>query len=286
MSEIDIDLDTIDTSEDIGLGEEDKGKVNSNQVEWYKGEKGRTDRVALIYFNNVRQTVLRKAIKQKPDLTKEQQKAVVIQVLQKLAESKNKTVDQLDAVDELDLTEARFRTFSSSYKQGVGYVEWPKKLSAEEERVWKKLGDKKDYVSTLLLVYPTDKEGEIVRERLATGWTVKPWRFPAKIYDAIRKINRGQAESGNSVASLDLTISCEDTQYQKLQILPAGPSIYLKNDKLKRMVLEKAVTMYDKLNPFRQLTTDELREKLGLGGGSTGGGSSESSDFSDVLSNI
>jgi len=286
MSEIDIDLDAIDTGDDIGLGDEDKGKVNSNQVDWYKGEKGRTDRVALIYFNSIRQTVLRKALRAKPDLTKDQQKAVVVQVLQKLAEKLGKPVDQLDAVDELDLTEARFRTLSSSYKQGVGYVEWPKKLSPEEEKVWKKLGEKKDYVCTLLLIYPTDKDGDIDRDRLAKGWTVKPWRFPAKIYEAIRKINRGQAESGNSVASLDLTISCEDTQYQKLSILPAGPSIYLKNDKLKNMVLSKAATMYDKLNPFRQLTTDELREKLGLTGGATGGGSSESTDFSDVLSNI
>lgn len=287
MSEIDIDLDAIDTGDDIGLGDEDKGKVNSNQVDWYKGEKGRTDRVALIFFNNVKQSVLRKALRQKPDLSKEQQKAVLVQTIQKLAEKLGKPADQLDAVDELDLSEARFRTLSSSYKQGIGYVEWPKKLTAEEEKVWKKVGDKKDYVCTLLLVYPTNRDGEINRDQIGNGWKVMPWRFPPKIYDAIRKINRGQAESGNSVASLDLTISCEDTQFQKLQILPAGPSIYLKNEKLKRMVLEKAVTMYDKLTPFRQLSTEELRDKLGLTGGSSGGGGMDANDsFNDVLSNI
>jgi hypothetical protein len=288
MTDIDLDIESIDTEGDIGLSDEDRGKVNSNQVDWYKGETGRTDRVALVYFNNVKQTLLRRGLKANSKMTKDEQKALLLGGLQKLAEKLGKSLDQLDDVDMLDMGEARFRTLTSSYKQGLGYVEWPKNLTPEEEKVWKKLGDRKDYVCTLLLQYPTDKDGEVDRDRLAKGWAIKPWRFPAKIYEQIRKANRGAAEHGNSVSSIDLNIFCEDAKFQKVSVTSSGPCIYLKNDKFKRVVLEKAVSMYDKLSPFRQMTTDELREKLGLsGGGSSGGSSSDfGDDFGGVLGNV
>lgn len=287
MTDIDLDIESIDTEGDIGLGDEDRGKVNSNQIDWYKGETGRTDRVALVYFNNIKQTLLRRGLKANPKMTKDEQKVLLLGGLQKLAEKLGKSLDQLDEVDMLDMGEARFRTLTSSYKQGIGYVEWPKKLTPEEEKVWKKLGDKKDYVCTLLLQYPTDKDGEVDRERLAKGWAIKPWRFPAKVYEAIRKANKGAAEHGNSVSSIDLNISCEDAKFQKIAVTSSGPCIYLKNDKFKRVVLEKAVSMYDKLSPFRQMTTDELREKLGLtGGGGSGSPSDFGDDFTGVLGNV
>jgi hypothetical protein len=53
--------------------------------------------------------------------------------------------------------------------------------------------------------------------------------------------------------------------------------------------LEKAVALYSKLNPFRELTIDELREKLGMppvGGGSTSGADFSNEDFSTVLNGV
>jgi len=289
MSDFEVDLESIDTENDIGLGDEDKGKVG-NKAEWYKGEKGRTDRVSLVYFNDVKTSALRRALRAKPDLAKDKegQKRVVIDTLQKLAEKLGKTIDQLDPVDMLDVTEARFKTASASFKEGLGYVEWPKKLSAEEEKVWKKLGEKREYVFTVLLQYPTDREGDLDRERLAKGWRVLPWRFAPDKFEVIRKINKGLAESGSTIASIDLNFACTDTNYQKITITQAGPCIYLKNDKLRRMVLEKAVGLYEKLS-LRQLTTDELREKLGLTSASTGGGGAGDvggEDFANLLSGV
>ena len=287
MVDIDVDLELGDDS-DIGLGAEDKGRVG-NQIDWYKGEKGRTDRVALVYFNNIKQSTLRRALRAKPDLTKDQQKSVVIQTLQQLAEKLEKSIDQLDDVDMLDLSEARFKTVTASFKQGIGYVEWPKKLTAEEEKVWKKLGDKRSYVFTVLMQYPTDREGEIDKDRLSKSWRVLPWRFSSDKYEVLRKINKGLQESNAMVSSIDLNFACTDATYQKITITQAGPCIYLKNDKFRRVVLEKAVSLYEKLG-LRQLTTDELREKLGVSGGSSGGGggggSDAGEDFSNILNNV
>lgn len=286
MSGFEVDLESIDTEGDIGLGDEDKGKVG-NKAEWYKGEKGRTDRVALVYFNNIQTSVLRRALKAKPELAgdKDAQKAVVMGALNKLAEKLGKSLDQLSPADMLDTSEARFKTASASFKEGIGYVEWPKKLSAEEEKVWKKLGEKREYVFTVLLQYPTDREGELDRERLAKNWRVLPWRFAPDKYDVLRKINKGLTESNSTIAGVDLHFACTDTNYQKITITQAGPCVYLKNEKFRQVVLEKAIGLYDKLT-LRQLTTDELREKLGLGPAASAAGGDTGEDFSNLLSGV
>lgn len=283
---------TLDLDDDIGLGDEDKGKVNSNQTDWYKGEKGRTDRVAIVYFNSQEVTQLRKLVRQKPDVTDAQKKEFLAKVRSSVAEKAGKTVDQLDQVDLLDLSEARFKTATGCYKQNLGYIAWPKTaLTAEEQKVWAKLGEKRDYVTTLLLVYPTDREGEVDKDSLARKWQLKPWRFTPEKYDILRKINRGLLESNSSISAIDLHISCTDTQYQKITITQAGPAIYQRNENFKKMILTKALTLYGKLNPFRDLTTDELREKLGVGGGGSpgaggGGGDFSGDDFSNVLGQV
>lgn len=286
-SEYDVDF-SYDDDGSIGLGEEDKNKVNTNQQEWYKGEKGRTDRIALVYFNTLDVTNLRRAIRQKPDLTLEQKKAIVVKVRQQLAEKLSKSVDQLDSVDMLDLSEARFKPFRASFKQNLGYFAWPKNLTHEEEKIWRKTGEPKDYVCTVILWYPTDREGEVEKDRLVKGSRILPWRFSPDKWDVIRKINRGLLESGSSISKIDLNVSCTDTGFQKITITQAGPAMYQRNDALKRLVLEKAVALYPKLNPFREITTDELREKLGMPpvAGAAGSDYSSEGDITGVLANV
>lgn len=288
MSELDTDIEIPNVEEDIGLGDEDKGKVQSNQLEWYKGEKGRTDRIALVYFNSIDTIQLRKALKEKPDLSQEQQRTLIKQVRAKIAEKRNKAIDQLDAVDLLDTSEARFKPASAVYKKDVlGFVAWPKVMAPGDERVWAKAGEKKDYVVTVVLWYPTDREGEVDRDRLAKHWRVMPWRTTPEQYNNLRRINKGLVADGSSISQIDLNLTCTDTQFQKNTLTQAGTAIYLKNESFKRIVLEKAVTLYSKLAPFRELTTDELREKLGIAGGGSGGSGASNQDFSDAdFSNV
>ena len=284
-----IELDELpEVDSDIGLGDEDKGKVQTNQLEWYKGEKGRTDRVALVYFNSLDTTIRRKVLQQKPDITIEQQKGVILKARAQLAEKLGKSVDALDNVDLLDTSEARFKTVTASLKKEIGYVAWPKVIPPGEEKIWAKAGERKDYVITVLLWYPTDREGEVDKERLK-HFRVMPWRFAPEKYDIFRKINKGLLEGGSSISHIDLNFSCSDTQYQKITITQAGPAIYTKNPQLKRLVLEKATLLYPKLNPFRELTIDELREKLGMppvGGGTTSGSDFSGEDFTNVLNGV
>jgi hypothetical protein len=156
--------------------------------------------------------------------------------------------------------------------------------------VWKKLPERKTYVTTVVLIYPTDREGSVEKERLANGWRVLPWRFGADKYDALKRINRKllNREDGSSLANMDLLFTCKEPKFKNITIEDAGPSIWLKSEKFKRAVLEKAVEFYTKLTPFKVYTTEEVREKLGLGGGGgvSPGSDMPTEDFSGILDKV
>jgi homoserine kinase len=102
-------------------------------------------------------------------------------------------------------------------------------------------------------------------------------------------MNKGLVSDGSSISMVDLNLTCSDTKFQKNTIAPAGSAVYLKNENFKKAVLEKAFSLYSKLTPFRKVTTDELREKLGLGssgGSAVGGPDLTDEDFSGVLGNV
>lgn len=281
-----------DIEGDVGFGDEDKGRVKSNKLDWYQvTDKGRTDRVALIYFHPSDLVGLNEIKKKKPDLTDAQHKAVIEKIRANMAEKLSKKPDELTLVDMLDTSTVRFKAVDASYKEGMGYVAWPKTIEPSEKDVWAKLPEKRTYVMSVLLVYPTDREGTVEKDRISTGWYVKPWRFSPDKYETLKRINKKllSREDGSSLATTDLNFTCKEPKFQNIVIEDAGPAIWIKNDKFKRAVLEKAAEFYPKLNPFRVLTTDELREKLGIGGGGGGaapGSDAAGEDYSNILSNI
>lgn len=286
MSDDPFDKYAEELENDIGLDPEDRAKVRTNRLDWYKAEKDRTDRIALVYFHTIDVSAVRIAVKKNPAMSADEKVAVGKAALEARAKELKKSVDQLTAVDKLNLSDVRFKRFSAHYGQDVGYViSRLGKDGQEADEVWKRLEEPKDHFTTLVLVYPTDREGEVNKELLRAGnWRLMPWRFSADRYLQILKRNKGLTSNGVSIASQDLEITCKDTQYQNISIDIAGPAIYRVNDKFRDLVLGKAVEMYEKLCPFREMSTSDLRAKLGLGGG--GGSSIGPDDFGEVLDNV
>ena len=291
MSEFEIDLEIPSTDNSIGLGDEDKGKVVSNSTDWYKAEKGRTDRVALVYFNTLEVTTYLKAERAHKkeagrELTSEEKRSLVLKIRAKIAETKGKPFEQLAPYELLDLLEPRFKKVTGVYRESGGYSIVPDNLTPEESRVWQKYGEAKDYVCTVLLKYATSREGDVDAQRI-NEFQVLPWKFSPQIFDTLRKISKGLVEQGTSASKLDLTISCTDSKYQKITVTPSGPCIYQKNETFKQRVLEKALVLYKKAAaPFPSKTTAEIREKLGLGGGVVIPAGSDNVNYDDVLQNI
>lgn len=289
MSELaDYDLDNMD--DDVSLDPEDKGEAQSpDQVEWFKGEKGVSYRGALVYFHTIDLAAVKAAVKKNPELDREGRIKIATQVLAKRAEELSKASDQLEAHEKLHLEGVRFKKILAHYKEGVGYAVSRLGMDgAEADEAWKMMGKQKKYFTTVLLVYPTNRQGEIDRERLAQHWYVKPWRFAGKIYGRMHQVAESLRSNDLSIAHQDLSLKCTNAEYQNFDLDGAGKALWRKNPKFQAMVLAKAAALYEELVPFRDLSTADLRLKLGLSSGGDGGGGDDVSDdeFGDLLNNV
>lgn len=272
--------------EDVGLGQEDKKHARSNQVEWFKGEKGRSYRAGLVYFHPLSIAIARALKKKNPGATKEQMVEAYTKVITKRAEDLKKAVDQLTEAEKLDLNNVQFKKIKAMYKEGVGYVVSRLGLDGSDaDDVWKMMGEEKIYFSSVLVFYPTNKDGEPIKEQLATGWTVKPWRFGPKVYGRLHQVAASMRENDLSIAGQDLMLKCTNTDFQNFDVDPGGKALWRRSEAFQAEVLAKAIPLYEKLNPFRTLSTADLRIKLGVDRG--GGGQDVSDDdFSGLMSQV
>lgn len=289
MTDIDSLLGTDENDGDVGLGSEDKKHARSNQLEWLKGEKGRSYRVAFLYFNPLDVSLVAalkaRAKKEGKELTKAEALETINKAFAKRAELVGKPVDELADWDKLDTTNVRFKKVEAHYKDGVGFVlSRLGKDGPEADQVWKTMGDVKTYFTTILLVYPSNREGELIKEELATSFKVMPWRFSGKVYETLHGRAAGLRENNLSIASQDLILKCTNTDYQNFDVDSAGPALWQKNQKFASTVLSKAFALYEKLVPFREMSTADLRIKLGISGGS--GGSSDAGVTDDEFNGL
>jgi len=286
-----------DFSDDVSL-EPDQKSITRSNLDWLKfTHKGQIVRGAFVYFqtldHNAAAAIHKAAAKQGKKATKEELAMAGKAALAKRAEELGKSLDQLSPADKLDVRQAHFKALRGHYQEGLGYVESRLgKDGPEADAVWRRLPEPKSYLVTLVLVYPTDDEGNLQGEQFAqqikSGKLVlKPWRFAeGKVYDQIWKTQNSLRQEGQSISQKDILFECDNTQYKTVQVSTSGPATWLKADASRNAVLNAAVTMYDKLKPFRQMTTDGLRQHFGIATGSSDSGDISSSDFQDMLDSV
>ncbi len=284
--------------DDVSLDVDEKDAGGKKQ-EWLRmATKGQILRAAFVYFHsydsNAVAAALKTAKKDGKTLTRDEVQAVASKAmtagLAKRAQDTKKSVDQLTDIDKLDLSIAHFKKIVAHYQEGLGYVvSRLGKDGADADAVWKRLPEPKTYFSTLLLLYPADGEGGLNKDALVAAikdnkLKVIPWRFGTSIYDKIWKLNAGLRDNDLSLASQDIKLECKKPDFQEIDVSFAGGAVWQKNETLRGQVLTKALAMYDKLQPFREMTTDQLRAKLGLGGSAVEDVSSD--NFQSMLDNV
>lgn len=289
MSQSDPFNDYGNVEDDIGLEEEGKEEFKRDSDNWFKMEKGQIVRAALVYFHTVDANAVMRAKKANKGITADEMRSLARQALETRAGSLQpaKSVDTLTGIERLDLGEIKMKRFDFHYQQGLGYVlSRMGKDGPEGDRVWSKLEQPKRGYSTVLLLYPMKgSTGEIIKEKITTDYVVSPWRFSKQVYEDIWKLNAGLKENGILLSSQDVKLECKDKQYQKISISIAGPAIWQKSEKFRNVVLEQAMAWYPKLVPFREMTTDQLRAKLGFGGPAVSDVSA-GGDFTELLDNV
>lgn len=287
-----------DFTGDVSLDEEGR-KAADDRQEWLKMSKGEIRRMAFVYYHTVDKNYVAKEMVKAREagspMSPDRAKAIGRKVLEALATKLGKPVEQLTILDRLDLSEVKFKQSRAHYQQGLGFIHSRLGMDGPEgDSVWKRLEEPKVYFSTLMLVYPANSRGDMSTDDIGRLNEVRliPWRMSKPLFMAVWKHNSGLMLNGMSIASQDIKAECTDATYQKIDISLAGPSVWLRNPAYKKAVLEKAVGVYDKLDPFRTISTDQLRAKLGLGGGSmsdvsvSGGEAFSTDNFADVLNAV
>lgn len=288
-------------ADDVDL--DPKNKPPSNRVERFKGETGKTYRVALMYFHPLQATI-RKAFAKKAEaagaeLDMAAVKDMVSKALSKRAADYGKAVEALEPWEKLDLSSPQFKTYKSHYVEDIGsIVSRLGEDGPEADKVWSSLGEAKQYWSTVALFYPLDQSGNVDPKNIARDAFLKPWRFSRGTFKTLIEKNEMLQEFEKTLATSDLKLVCKSSQYQTFEIDPAGAALWLKSPSLKAKFLPMAYALYDKLVDARRMTTAELRKKLaelghdtdeGRASNSGGGGAKAdvaTDDIEDLLENV
>ena len=183
----------------------------------------------------------------------------------------------------------RFVGCERIYKEGFGYILYKGPAYAQ-------FGQPKQTVGTILVVWPTDKEGDLDASSFAAGkgYSVQPWLFSPAKYDAIKKSHKRFPLVGH-----DMSLACpsDGAQYQKVTFTPEPENLFQKllsskkpeirgiATKIMKDVAAVAQTIHGEM--ARNLTVDEVREKLGEDVESpTGATGHVAKDVEDLLNNV
>jgi hypothetical protein len=162
----------------------------------------------------------------------------------------------------------RFVGGKRHYIKGVGYF-WDKgpeftKIAGKEA---------KKMAATIIAVWPTDKDGQIDKESPGLHRVrVMPWIFSADKYKILKRKHNEWP-----VGAHDMVLSCTDSQFQKMDISACRESLFAKliaSDKdgakgiVKKMNADIAAIAASLGGMIaNDYTIDQVREKLGGGGG-------------------
>ena len=120
------------------------------------------------------------------------------------------------------------------------------------------LGPAKHRIGAVLIKYSTDKLGTIKKP---FGYDLYPWLFSEATYAKLKAIN-----SEFPLANHDIKISCDNEDYQHLNIIACNESIWTAKDELKTMVLEQAKPIWEsvKKSIASDLSLEQINDLLGL----------------------
>lgn len=194
-----------------------------------------------------------------------------------------------DGKPNLDAPTPRFIGVKRLYIQGAGYF-----IDKGPEYVKLAGGPSKMAIGTIIIVWPTDSAGTLDKGRFQNGdFKVCEWIISV---DKYRNIEQNHAEF--PLGQHDLTLSCTDTQYQKITISPCRENLFRKilekDGERAAKIIESIKAAAENLQSSMaaDLTIDQIREKLGRGnassptGRASGTSGASGADFDNMLDDI
>jgi len=150
-----------------------------------------------------------------------------------------------------------------------------------------KLGPSKTRLACLVVKYKTKKDGTLVKregEAVPFDFEIMEWLFADKKFGQLKTLHNEW-----DLKNHDIMVTCGgNEQYQDLDFTPCKESVWQMSPKFKEIV-------YKESEPLRQylvkalgsdLTTDEIKELLGMGIAPTSEVISNEADLNDILSEV
>ena len=135
-------------------------------------------------------------------------------------------------------------------------------------------------VGTVVIQWPLDRSGGVDKKAIAKGdFMVQPWIFSQDKYNQLKFLH-GQFHFGTR----DLAVQCTDSQYQKMTFVPCADSLLEKIKakspehfaKIVERVAQVVASIQNEIG--REMTLDQIREKMTGNGGSGAGAASAAPD--------
>lgn len=161
-----------------------------------------------------------------------------------------------------DLTKnLRFTNCERIYKEGVGYFLYKGPAYAD-------FGKPKTAIATIIAVWAVDNKGNVDMNRLSEV-EVMPWIFSSDKYEILSRVN-----DKFPLVTTDVSITCTDSKFKKITITPDNRSVMnLLRASTKDSAQSLLKSIYADVDAIannirrdlaRDLSLDEIREKLNL----------------------
>ena len=125
----------------------------------------------------------------------------------------------------------------------------------------------KQAIATVVISWPTNRDGEIEKSRLAKGeFSIMPWIFSKDKYKSLKKTH-----DRFPFGSHDIAVDCSDAQYQKMTFTPERDHLFklisAKNPDMAKRIVDQVLEVIGKLGSSlgQDLTLEEFKERLGRG---------------------
>lgn len=186
-----------------------------------------------------------------------------VEVKTKFSEKYKGTVGQKDRLsiiwpkDEAKYGKGPFVTRNTHFEQ--------KYFVCKEGVCCDKLGPSSQRFVCLVVHYKTKKDGTIIKqegEKVPFDFQVKPWVFTSKKFNQLKGLNNEW-----DLKTCDFTVTCEGKDnFQDLEFVPCKGILWKLNPEIAEAVYKISEPMREKLarELGAELTTDEIKELLGI----------------------
>jgi hypothetical protein len=263
-------------SEICEFGFEESKVIKPSGIERFKlGKPGEIARVSIVVFKTYADVIVAQKQKEKgAPLTDDEKTDIIAKVEAKLKAKLEKA--ELTEADRMDIQSPRFGYAFTHYDDRVGGLRCLSKYQGanvvKQELCCEKFGDAEQTIATIVMIYPTNRDGSIDTDYLKAKKNIdfQTLKMTAKKFKKIESTYNDSRQNEQSVIDLKLTLDGEP-KYQKYLIESGQTAMWARKDtdpELKNWVIEQGIrcSKFIKNELGFEMSREKLVEKLNAAG--------------------